>query len=159
MGALQDIQEAVGRLDLQQEGHGPGQHVQIRQQDALGAQALPLERQIAGHRGGATGPLGGHHREDLGGLLALRFDRGLQPRHLGQRRFELIGGERLNEKINGAGAQAPENEVRIVSGEQRQDLNARSEAHHFAQQLVGLIAVRRHIQEDQMRALRLRWPR
>ncbi len=50
-----------------------------------------------------------------------------------------------------AGAQAPENEVRIVSGEQRQDLNARSEAHHFAQQLDGLIAVRRHIQEDQMR--------
>ena len=36
-------------------------------------------------------------------------------------------------------------------GEQRQDLHARPEAHHFAQQLVGLIAVRRYVQEDQVR--------
>ena len=101
---------------------------------------LPLERQIAGHRGGSARALGGHDGENLGGFLAAAFAGGLHPRQLGHSGLELVGGEGLDQKIEGAGAQAAQNQVRIVAVEQRQDLHARTQPGHLAQQLHGLVS-------------------
>src|SRR5262249_38057467 len=52
---LESIEEAINGFDLQQEGHGAGQRIEIRQQNFLGSEPLELERKVDRDRGGAAG--------------------------------------------------------------------------------------------------------
>src|SRR4029077_6544090 len=70
MRALYRVQEAVDRFDLEQERNVARERVEIGQQHAFESQALTLERQVAGHRGGPASALGGHDDENFGWFLA-----------------------------------------------------------------------------------------
>ena len=70
---VERVEKTIGRFDLEQKRSGPGQWIQIGQQNL--AVALPLEGQVDGNGGGSAG-LGSRQR-----LASSRYD-------VGEERYE-----------------------------------------------------------------------
>ena len=141
--ALQCVEKTVRGFHLEEKRKVAGERIEIHQQHPLAAGSLPLEREVGGDRGGAASTLGGHHGDDLRGIRAAAgaVDHGLGARQLSEGGFHLLGGERLNQKIGGSGAQATQDKIGIVRAEQSHHAHARSHSAQLFEQLQREIAV------------------
>ena len=159
VGALQHVEKAVGRLDLEQERKRAGQRIQIGQQDLFGAQPLPLKRQIAGDGGGSAGAFGGHHRVDFRGLLAARPPRWAASAPAWLEPPRLIAGEGLDQEVDGSGAQAAQDQIRIVARPAARSPERGPQAGHLGQQVAAPARGRRQHPEKPDAEFRLPWLR
>jgi hypothetical protein len=101
------------------EGDGPGEGVEIAEQDAFRARFGELGRDIAGDCCGTAGSFGGHDGENSAEFAGAAAGEGANALHGGG---ELVDGGWPDQNFGGADAECAEDEVRIIAfmkGDQR----------------------------------------
>lgn len=114
-----DIHEAVLASELEQEANSAGEGVKVDKKN-FGGLFRPAKGEATGDSGGATGSLGRDDSKHAAGLV-VGFSGRIFCDEAAENILDLGGGKRVIKKFRGAGAEALQDEVGLIWGEDSND--------------------------------------